>query len=197
MMVAKAFLALSLVLIVAGTAAAQDAKPGTGGRGGRGGPGGRGGFGGPGGNIVDRLKASAEKLGLSDDQKEKVKDLAKEYEPKFKEAMNKMSDILTPEQKKIREEAMAKAKEGGAGGREAFSKMRDAMKLTDEQKAKQQEAYKTMGELGKEVRDKFEAILTDEQKEKLKAMRPQGGRGGNRGPGGDKKPADKKEKEST
>ncbi len=176
MKIAKAFVALSLVLALVGTAAAQ---PGGGG-GRRGGPG--GGFGGQG--VIDRMKTAVKTLDLSKEQQTKFDDLVKEYEPKVKEASDKMNEIYTPEQKKLREDAMAKMKDDPAAGRAAMQGLRDSIKLTDEQKTKQTEARKVAGEVGSEFRTKFDAILTDAQKEKLKAMPAGGGRGGRGGRGG-------------
>ena len=46
-----------------------------------------------------------------------------------------------------------------------------AMKLTDEQKAKMAEGRKAMGELTKEIREKVTKLLTPEQQEVLKKAR--------------------------
>ncbi len=101
-------------------------------------------------------------LKLTDDQKAQVKELRKEYGPKFKAAAD---SILTAEQKKARADAVKAAKAEGKKGREVMKAAHEAVKLTDEQKAKIKEAMKP---LHKEVREKIMAILTPEQKAQLK-----------------------------
>jgi Spy/CpxP family protein refolding chaperone len=102
-------------------------------------------------------------LNLTDEQKAKVKELRKEYQPKFKEAAG---SVLTTDQKKARDDAIKAAKDAGKKGPEVFKAARAAVKLTDEQKAKMKEVIKP---LRKEFREKVKAILTPEQQEQLKA----------------------------
>ena len=103
-----------------------------------------------GGDFLVRLLGD---LNLSDEQKTKVKDLAAKYGP---------DAVLTDEQKKARDEAVAAAKKDGKTGRDLMKAGRDAVKLTDEQKAKRAENIKTL-------MDEVKKILTPEQQEKLKA----------------------------
>jgi Spy/CpxP family protein refolding chaperone len=100
---------------------------------------------GPGGggrmNPEERLKMMTEKLGLTQDQQDKIKAIQEKNAPQFKELMAK--------------------------GRE---------NLTDADKEKARELMKSqMEEIG--------AVLTPEQREKMKEMRPPGGPGGDRKPG--------------
>jgi hypothetical protein len=77
---------------------------------------------------------------------------------------------------------------GGPGGRFGFPKpgqilpdfMQDQLKLTDDQKKK-------LADLQKDVDDKLDKLLTDDQRKQLKEMmdRGPGGRRGPGGPGGD------------
>ncbi len=101
-------------------------------------------------------------LNLTDDQKAKVKALRKEYGPKFHAAAD---SVLTDEQKTARADAIKAAKAEGKKGAEAHKAVANAVKLTDDQKCKIKEAMKP---LNKEVKDKLMAILTQEQKYKLK-----------------------------
>lgn len=121
--------------------------------------------------MIERL-ANVKGLNLTDDQKTKLEALKKEYQPKNKEARAKLDSIVTDEQKKARDEAMKAAKAAGKKGREVFEAGRAAMKFTDEQKTKMQEAFKAMGELRKEINGKVMNVLTPEQKDLLKKMRP-------------------------
>ena len=102
-------------------------------------------------------------LNLTDQQKAKLKELRKEYEPKFKNAAD---SVLTADQKKARDDAVKAAKDAGKKGEEVFKAARAAVKLTDDQKAKMKEALKSVG---KELHERIQAILTPEQREQLKA----------------------------
>jgi Spy/CpxP family protein refolding chaperone len=101
-------------------------------------------------------------LNLTDDQKAKVKELRKEYGPKFKAAAD---SVLTADQKEAREDAVKAAKAEGKKGPEVGKAAMEAVKLTDDQKAKMKEVMKP---LHKEVHEKLMAILTPEQQEQLK-----------------------------
>ena len=101
-------------------------------------------------------------LNLTDEQQAKVKELKKEYRPKFKAAID---SALTADQKKARDDAMKTAKAESKKGHELWQAVRQAVKLTDEQKAKLKEAIKP---LHKELHEKIVAILTPEQQSQLK-----------------------------
>jgi Spy/CpxP family protein refolding chaperone len=119
----------------------------------------------------ERIEMMVKDLNLTDEQKAKVAELKKEYTPKFKEAVDTLDGILAPEQKKARDDAMKTARDAGKRGREVFQAGVDAMKLTDEQKTKRDDAFKALQAVGKEAREKVVALLTPEQKEKLKEAR--------------------------
>ena len=78
-------------------------------------------------------------LDLTADQKAKVKDPRKEYEPKFEDLRKAREAVFTADQKKARDEARDKAKEAGKNRWEAQRAGREAMKITDDQKAKLKE----------------------------------------------------------
>ncbi len=115
-----------------------------------------------------------EGLDLSEEQKANFKELWKEHMPKLKAVGEKMRDILTEEQRAARAEAQKAAIEAGKKGKEFRDAVQDAVKLTDEQKAKFAELRKEMQALRKEMREKSREILTPEQKEilKKKGQRP-------------------------
>jgi Spy/CpxP family protein refolding chaperone len=125
----------------------------------------------PGQGGWDRIEAMVKNLKLTDEQKTKVAELKKEYEPKFKEALAKVEAVTTAEQKKARDEAAKAARTAGKRGQEVMVAGRDAMKLTDEQKTKLQDGWKAMQTLGKEAHDKVMGLLTPEQKDQLKKAR--------------------------
>jgi Spy/CpxP family protein refolding chaperone len=103
-------------------------------------------------------------LNLTEEQKDKVGVLRKEYGPKFRAAMDK---ILTPDQRKARDEAMKAAKEAKEEGKRPAGHLGARPNLTDEQRAKLRE---TVRPLEKEVLEKIRAILTPKQREQLKAL---------------------------
>ena len=109
-----------------------------------------------------------EGVDLSEEQKANFKELWKGYMPKLKAVGEKMGDILTEEQKTARAEARKAAIEAGKKGKEIRDAVQDAVKLTDEQKAKFAELRKERQALRKELREKSMEIMTPEQKEILK-----------------------------
>ncbi len=117
--------------------------------------GGRGGF--------DPVQMMLRGLTLTDEQKAKIEDVKKEFAPKVEEARKKM-DVLTPDQKKAREEAVKKARDEGKSRGEIRAAAEAAVTLTDEQKAKRAEAGKGMRAVIEEERAKIMPILTPEQK---------------------------------
>lgn len=109
-----------------------------------------------------------EGMTLTAEQKAKFDALKKEFGPKIVEAKKKVEGVLTPEQKKARSEAQKKAKAEGKTGKDLQAALDAAMKLTDEQKAKQAEARKAVNQLTKDLDKAARAVLTDEQKATLK-----------------------------
>ena len=113
--------------------------------------------------AFDPVQMMLRGLTLTDEQKAKVEDVKKEFAPKLAEAAKK-ADVLTPDQKKARDEARAKAKEDGKSREEIRAAGDAAVTLTDEQKAKRAEARKGMGTLIEQERAKIMEFLTPEQK---------------------------------
>jgi hypothetical protein len=105
---------------------------------------------------------------LTADQKTKLDALNKEFGPKLAECRKKAASIITADQKKARAEATKKAKADGKKGKELRAAANAAVAITADQKTQQAECKKAMGALNKEVRTQFAALLTDEQKAKIK-----------------------------
>jgi Spy/CpxP family protein refolding chaperone len=170
MRVALAALSLFVSLAMVGSLLADEQKPG------------------PEKKKPDRPKFEMFQLpfGLqpSEEQKAKLEELKKLYQPKLKELREKMDNIWTEEQKKARKEAGEAARKAGKSPPEVQKAIWEAVKPTEEQKAKFEECRKAMGELHKEIGEKIRELLTPEQKEQLKKMREhwQGGQGKRRGP---------------
>jgi Spy/CpxP family protein refolding chaperone len=122
------------------------------------------------GGAIERIDGMVKNLNLTDDQKAKLEEIKKEYGPKLKEAGQKMETILTPEQKKARQEAAKAAKQAGKSREEVQKEAQAAMNVTDEQKAKMADARKAIGALQKEVHEKVMSILTPEQKAQLEQV---------------------------
>jgi len=108
---------------------------------------------------------------LTADQKTKVEALNKEFGPKLAECRKKAAGIISADQKKARAEAVKKAKADGKKGKEVQAAANAAVAITADQKAQQAECKKAMGALNKEIRTQFAALLTDEQKAKLKGAK--------------------------
>jgi len=106
---------------------------------------------------------------LSADQKAKVDALNKEFGPKLAECKKKANSIITADQKKARYEAVKKAKADGKKGKELRAAADAALAITADQKDQQTECRKATSALQKEIRTQFAALLTDEQKAKIKA----------------------------
>jgi Spy/CpxP family protein refolding chaperone len=144
-------LALTLVMLIASPLMAKDKKEK------KEGP----------GPAAERIAKITKSLTLTDDQKAKLEDLTKEYNPKFCDVQKK-GDVLTEDQKKARKEAEKTAKAAGKKGKELHEAADAAVTLTDEQKSKKADAQKEVKGLEKELRDKVLAVLTPEQQEQVK-----------------------------
>ena len=101
---------------------------------------------------------------LTAEQKAKVEELKKEFEPKLTEALAKRDGVLTPEQVKARTEAVKSAKTAGKDRKAAKDAINAAVALTPEQTKNLDEANKGVGELQKTIRGKLQELLTPEQR---------------------------------
>ena len=105
---------------------------------------------------------------LNEDQKAKVEALNTEFGPKLAACRKEAAGVITADQKKARAEAMKAAKAAGKKGKELREAAEAAFKVTEDQKQQLARCKKDMGALQKEIRTQFAAILTDDQKAKLK-----------------------------
>ena len=106
-------------------------------------------------------------VNLTADQKAKIDGLLKEYAPKLKEDRQAIESLLTPEQKKARQDAIQAAEAAEAKARELRKAALKAVELTPEQKAKRAELAKPMRAAYKELQQKVLDVLTPEQKDEL------------------------------
>ena len=120
-------------------------------------------------------------LELSDEQKKQIQEIAAEFQPKLTEAQKKYQALVPADQRKARQEAIAKAKSEGKKRAEVVT----AFKPTEEQAA----AQKQVREVQQAFNAKVNEVLTKEQKQALRKNR-QNAEG--KKPAGEKKPAAKK-----
>jgi len=117
--------------------------------------------------FSDFFIKAIEGLDLTADQKAKLEEIKKESA----EVNKKREGVLTQEQKDASKKAREEAEKAGKSRRDAFRAGMEAVKLTDEQKAK----YAEIAKQGEQIRQKLMGLLTDEQKAALKAKMPQRG----------------------
>jgi hypothetical protein len=122
---------------------------------------------------MKKLHDAMETLDLTADQEETMKTVRDENGPKMKKAFEALKEILTEEQRDAAETAMKEAREAKKSDRMAIVAVEAAVKATDEQKKKMDVVGKDMLAMQREIMKKTMAVLTDEQKEKVKkAMMP-------------------------
>jgi hypothetical protein len=119
------------------------------------------------GDPTAGIKKKLDDAELPADVLEKCKKVVEEHAPKIKEAQAKVDSILTDEQKKARAAAQKAAKDAGKKGKEAQDEITAALKLTDEQKTKMEEAQKGLAAAQGDMNKALGALLSDEQKAKV------------------------------
>jgi hypothetical protein len=113
------------------------------------------------------IKKKLDDAELPADVLEKAKKVVDEHAPKIAEAQAAVDAILTDEQKKARNAATKAANEAGKKGKERQAEIDAALKLTDEQKGKMEEAQKGLTAATNARNEALGALLTDEQKQKV------------------------------
>jgi Spy/CpxP family protein refolding chaperone len=104
-----------------------------------------------------------EKLDLTEAEIAKIADIRKEFRPKTEKAMQELGGILSDEQKKARQEALTSGKNR--------KEMLEALKLTDDQKAKVAAVCKTLGDLVRTEVEQIKDALDEEQKTQLAELK--------------------------
>jgi len=118
--------------------------------------------------LLDTTLKKLAKAELSDEQKAKITELAKQRHGKIAETSAKAK--LTKEQKEKMAEAKKAAVAEGKKGKDVAAAVREAAGLTAEQKEAQAAAEKLHNDFNTEVL----ALLSDEQKEKI-SVKPKKG----------------------
>jgi Skp family chaperone for outer membrane proteins len=114
-----------------------------------------------------KLRKSLEESDLGADLKEKIGKIIDEHAPKLKEAQAKVDGVLTDDQRRAKKAAQKAAKDAGKKGKEAAAEVAAAVKLTDEQQKKSDEATAELNAARAEMNKAINALLTDEQQQKL------------------------------
>ncbi len=108
--------------------------------------------------VAQRL-AHFEELDLTDAEVAKFEEIRKEYRPKIEKAMKDLQGLLTDDQNKARQEALAAGKK--------HREILEALKLNGEQKEKVEVVGKEIATLVREEMEKIRDVLNAEQNEKL------------------------------
>jgi Spy/CpxP family protein refolding chaperone len=114
------------------------------------------------GGLAARM-AHLEQLDLTDAEVAKIQEIRKEYRPKIEAALKNMAGLLTPKQRKAREEGL----KAGKKRREILA----SLNLNDDQKAKVENVCKEVGTLVREEMEKIRDVLTEEQQAKLAELK--------------------------
>lgn len=111
------------------------------------------------------------KIELDDEQKTAVAAIDKQFAEKFTAIRQAVSDVLTDGQKKTQRTMQKAAREAGKKPQESRKEIEAALKLSDEQKAKQKAAQANKQKLNAEIIAALKKILTEEQQAKLPKLR--------------------------
>ena len=106
---------------------------------------------------------------LSAEQQAKFDELKANYSGKLVEAQKKVGDVYTDEQRAAQKAAAKEAKAAGKKGKELKAATDAALQLTDEQRQKLAAAQAELQKLTKEIRKEILGLLTDEQRQLVKA----------------------------
>ena len=117
------------------------------------------------------------KAELTDEQKKKATALIKENAKELMALQKEMGSIFTAEKRKARREAQKKAKAEGLKGKKAAEFVWKEIGLSDDDRKKMMEANKKFNQARMKVQREIYAMLTDDQKAKVKSRALKGGKG--------------------
>jgi Skp family chaperone for outer membrane proteins len=122
---------------------------------------------GGGNDPTAKLRKSVADSDLGADLKEKVVKVIDEHAGKLKELQAKVDATLTDDQRAAKKAAQKAAKDAGRKGKAAQEEAFAAMKLTDEQKKKYDEANSALQAGTADMNKAVAALLTDDQAQDL------------------------------
>ncbi len=105
---------------------------------------------------------------LNDEQKQKLAELKKEYQPRLESLHARFKSFMTPEREKIVQEAREKAKAQKLNHDQTHDAVMKALNLSPQEKAKAEQMHAEGTQLMKEINEKKMALLTNEQRAHLK-----------------------------
>lgn len=118
------------------------------------------------------------------EQKIRIADLRKKYEPQIDAAQKKFLGVYTREQRQNMRSARTAAVKAGKRGRALVEAINDALKLTDKQKADLAKYRKERDAITRNVQTEVRKLLTAEQRKTVQRKRPNRNRNRQRGPRG-------------
>ena len=127
--------------------------------------------------ATNQMMRGFNKLDLTDEQKKEMQAVIKENYSKIVEAQKKVDGVLSPEQRKARKDAWAKAKKEGVKGRKATEMVNKELGLTEEKMKEYNDAQKAMNGVRAEIRKLLMAKLTDEQRASMQKGKKGKGKG--------------------
>ena len=114
-----------------------------------------------------KLRTKVQESDLGADLKEKIVKVIDEHAGKLKELQGKVDATLTDEQRRAKNQAEKAAREGGTKGKGIQDAGLAAMKLSDEQKKKYDEANAALADARAELNKAVAALVSDEQAQAL------------------------------
>ena len=122
---------------------------------------------GGGNDPTAKLRTKVQESDLGADLKEKVVKVIDEHAGKLKDLQAKVNATLTDEQRAAKKAAQKAAGDAGRKGKAAQEEAFAAMKLTDEQKKKYDEANSALQAATAELNKAVAALVSDEQAQAL------------------------------
>lgn len=116
------------------------------------------------------------------EQKSKIAELRKKYEPQIDAAQRKFLGVYTREQRQNMRSARNAAVKAGKRGRALVEAINESLKLTDKQKADLAKFRKERDAITRNVQTEVRKLLTAEQRKTVQRKRPNRNRNRQRGP---------------
>ena len=122
-----------------------------------------------------QFKKQLAEVDLTEAQQTQIDEIVAKHSPGIEAAQQKVSQLLTADQRRARNAAMKKAREAGKKGKQLRADVDAALQLTAEQKASLDKAEQEARDAQQKLRQEVAAVLTPEQREKAGLQRDRGG----------------------